>query len=64
LPVYRTHTSIFFVFFAAVLTVIVIVLFVGVTEVAFQKIEFTRLQVVLILVGTFLGSSVNIPVDV
>jgi uncharacterized membrane protein len=42
--------------------VIVIVLFIGVTEVAFQRIGFTRLQVVLILIGTFLGSSVNIPV--
>lgn len=40
-----------------------IVLFVGVTEVAFQRIGFTRLQVVLILIGTFLGSSVNIPLQ-
>ena len=38
-----------------------VLLFIGVTEVAFQRIGFTRLQVVLILVGTFLGSSVNIP---
>jgi len=44
------------------LTVVVVVLFIGVTEVAFQKIGFTRLQVALILVATFLGSSVNIPV--
>jgi uncharacterized membrane protein len=43
------------------LTVVVIILLIGVTEVAFQRIGFTRLQVVLILVGTFLGSSVNIP---
>jgi len=42
--------------------VVVIILFVGLTEVAFQRIGFTRLQVVLVLVGTFLGSSVNIPV--
>jgi len=61
LPIYRPHGSIFFLFFAILLTVIVIVLFVGVTEVAFQRIGFTRLQVVLILIGTFLGSSVNIP---
>ena len=44
------------------LTVVVVILFVGLTEVAFQRIGFTRLQVVLVLVGTFLGSSVNIPV--
>jgi len=62
LPIYRPHGSIFFVFFAILLTVIVIILFVGVTEVAFQRIGFTRLQVVLILIGTFLGSSVNIPI--
>jgi uncharacterized membrane protein len=43
------------------LTVVVIILFIGVSEVAFQRIGFTRLQAVLILVGTFLGSSVNIP---
>ena len=41
---------------------VVIILFVGLTEVAFQRIGLTRLQVVLVLVGTFLGSSVNIPV--
>jgi uncharacterized membrane protein len=40
---------------------IVIVLFVGVSEVAFQRIGLTRLQVVLILIGTFLGSSINVP---
>jgi uncharacterized membrane protein len=51
----------FFVFFALLLTVIVIVLFIGISEVAFQSIGFTRLQVILILIGTFLGSSVNIP---
>jgi uncharacterized membrane protein len=34
---------------------------VGVTEVAFRRIGFTRLEVVLILIGTFLGSSVNVP---
>jgi uncharacterized membrane protein len=51
----------FFLFFALLLTVIVIVLFIGISEVAFQTIGFTRLQVVLILIGTFLGSSVNIP---
>jgi len=43
------------------LSFVVVLLLVGVTEVAFQRIGFTRLEVVLILVGTFLGSSVNIP---
>jgi uncharacterized membrane protein len=40
---------------------IVIIVFVGFTEIAFQRIGFTRFQVALILIGTFLGSSVNIP---
>ena len=62
LPIYRPHQNVFFLFFAVLLTVVVIILFIGVSEVAFQRIGFTRLQVVLILVGTFLGSSVNIPV--
>ena len=62
LPIYRPHKSLFFVFFGLLLTVVVIVLLVGVTEVAFRRIGFTRLQVVLILAGTFLGSSVNIPI--
>jgi uncharacterized membrane protein len=61
LPIYRPHQSVFFVFFAILLAAIIIILFIGVTEVAFQRIGFTRVQVVLILIGTFLGSSVNIP---
>jgi uncharacterized membrane protein len=52
----------FFLFFAVLLTVILIILFIGVSEAAFETIGFTRLQVVLILIGTFLGSSINIPI--
>lgn len=61
MPIYRPHKSVFFVFFALLLSVVVVLLLVGVTEVAFRRIGFTRLEVVLILIGTFLGSSVNIP---
>jgi len=43
------------------LTLIVLFLVIVATEVAFQRIGFTRLQAILILVGTFVGSSVNIP---
>ena len=60
-PVYRPHKSLFFVLFGLLLSVVVVLLLVGVTEAAFQRIGFTRLEVVLILIGTFLGSSVNIP---
>ena len=59
--VYRHHGSVFFAIFGLLLTAIVIFLLVGATEVAFQRLGFSRLQVVLILVGTFVGASVNIP---
>jgi uncharacterized membrane protein len=61
LPIYRPHGNVFFLFFGLLLTAIVFVILISVTEVAFQRIGFTRLQVVLILIGTFLGSSINIP---
>lgn len=61
LTIYRPHKSLFFVFFALLLSVVIVFLLVGVTEVAFQRIGFTRFEVVLILIGTFIGSSVNIP---
>jgi len=61
LPVYRPHKSVFFAFFAVLLSIVVVLLLVGVTEVAFRRMGFSRLEVVLILVGTFLGSSVNLP---
>jgi len=61
LTIYRPHKSLFFVFFALLLSVVIVFLFVGVTEVAFQRIGFTRIEIVLILIGTFIGSSVNIP---
>ena len=41
---------------------VVFFLLVGATEVAFQRLGFGRLQIILILIGTFLGSSVNVPV--
>lgn len=44
------------------LIAVVLFLLVGATEVAFQRLEFDRLQIILILIGTFLGSSVNVPV--
>ena len=61
LPIYRPHKSLVFVFFGLLLSVVIVLLLVSVTDVAFQRIGFTRLEVVLILIGTFLGSSVNIP---
>jgi len=44
-----------------VLAGLVIFIFIFVTEAAFQRIGFTRLQVIVILAATLLGSAVNIP---
>lgn len=60
-PIYRPHKSLVFVFFGLLLSLVIVLLLVSVTEAAFQRIGFTRLEVVLILIGTFLGSAVNIP---
>lgn len=45
-----------------ILGIILIFLFIGVAEVAFQQIGFTRLEFALILMCTLLGSYINIPV--
>jgi len=47
---------------SVVLVLILVFLFVGVTESAFAQIGFSRTEFALILVLTFLGSFVNIPV--
>lgn len=61
IPIYRPHGNVAYAGLALILTLIVLFIIIGVTEVAFRRIGFTRLQAVLILIGTFLGSSVNIP---
>ncbi len=47
---------------ATLLVLILIFLFVGVTEAAFQRIGFSRAEFAIILVLTFFGSFVNLPV--
>jgi len=61
LAVYRHHGNVFFVLLAALLVSVAILLIFGVSEIAFSRLGFTRIQVILILVGTFVGASVNIP---
>lgn len=60
-PVYRHHSNVTFAVLAIILVAIAAFVLIVSTEVAFQKIGFSRLQVILLLVGTFLGSMVNIP---
>ena len=61
-PIYRHHGSVFLVIFGLLLAAITIFLLAGATEAAYQRLGFSRLQVVLILVGSFAGALVNIPV--
>jgi uncharacterized membrane protein len=60
-PVYRHHGNIFLIIFGLLLAAITVFLLIGATEVAFQRLGFSRLHVILILVTTFAGSLVNIP---
>ena len=61
-PLYRQHGSALFMVLGAVLVLILVFLFVGVTESAFEQIGFSRAEFAIILVVTFFGSFVNIPV--
>lgn len=60
-PIYRPHGIFFFAILAALLTGLVLFLFLFVAETAFTSLGFTRLEAVLILIATLLGSYVNIP---
>lgn len=60
-PVYRHHGSATFALLSLVLVAVIIFLVVGATESAFGRIGFSRLQVIALLAGTFLGSAVNFP---
>jgi uncharacterized membrane protein len=44
------------------LAFILVFLFVGVTESAFEEVGFTRAEFAVILITTFLGSAINIPI--
>jgi uncharacterized membrane protein len=47
---------------ALLLAGIIVVLLVGVGDIAFEKIGFNSIEYTIILIGTFLGSAINIPV--
>jgi uncharacterized membrane protein len=61
LPVYPHHGKRLFAILAALLVSVAIFLVFGASEIAFRRLGFTRMQVVIILVGTFIGALVNIP---
>ncbi len=60
--IYFHHSFWFFAVLLVTLLVILALIFVGVISVAFSNIGFTPFTILLILVGTFLGSTINIPV--
>ncbi len=60
--IYFHHSFWFFAVLLVALLVILALIFVGVISVAFSNIGFTPFTILLILVGTFLGSTINIPV--
>lgn len=55
------HRSPFLVLLVLLLLATVALLFLGVSEFAFEKIGFTRLEFAVLLLGTLIGSSVDIP---
>jgi uncharacterized membrane protein len=60
--VYVHHNLPLLAILAAILVVVIFSLLIGVIGAAFAKVGFTPITVALILVATFLGSTVNIPI--
>jgi uncharacterized membrane protein len=60
--IYFHHSFFFFALLLLLLVTVVGLVFVGVIGVAFSNIGFTPVVILLILVGTLLGSAINIPV--
>ena len=60
--VYVHHNLSLLAVLAAILVVVIFLLFIGVTGAAFAKVGFTPLTIAVILIATLLGSTVNIPI--
>ena len=58
----RHHGNALLATLGVLLAVVITVVLIGVGEVAFQRIGFGSLEYTLILVGTLVGSAINIPV--
>jgi uncharacterized membrane protein len=50
------------VILSVILVLALVYIFLGITESAFEAIGFTRAEFALILIATFLGSAINIPI--
>jgi uncharacterized membrane protein len=60
--VHRHHGGVLYAFLGLLLAFIIAVLLVGVGEVAFERVGFNSIEYTLILIGTLVGSTVNVPV--
>jgi uncharacterized membrane protein len=59
--VYFPHNLFLFAILLVILLFVIGLLFVGVIGIAFSEVGFSAVTIALILVGTFLGSYINIP---
>jgi uncharacterized membrane protein len=59
--IYFPHNFLLFAILLAILLFVIGLLFVGVIGIAFAEVGFNAVTTALILVGTFLGSYINIP---
>jgi len=62
LVVHRHHGGTFLAILAAILGAVTILLLVAVGEVSFERIGFSSFEYALILMGTLIGSTIDIPV--
>jgi uncharacterized membrane protein len=60
--IYFPHSLLVFAILLLVLILAIGLLFIGVIGLAFTDVGFSPIVIALILIGTFLGSSVNIPI--
>jgi uncharacterized membrane protein len=59
--IYFPHSFLFFAILLALLFAVVALVFVGTISIAFEDVGFTPVIILLILVGTLIGSFINIP---
>jgi uncharacterized membrane protein len=60
--IYLHHSFLFFAVLLVILLVALALVFIGAVSVAFKNVGFTPFTILLLLVGTFMGSAINIPV--
>jgi uncharacterized membrane protein len=60
--IHRHHGNYLTAFFAVLLTIVIGILFLVLGEVAFERIGFSSSQFIIIMVGTLVGSTINIPI--